>query len=350
MKKVLLITINLTLAGLIIFLGFYYFNGRADNGPTDILSSGSLLSQFTSTIIEDPQVVRVSDSNVVSYAISLNGKEVLYLSQEGKLITSDLIGKEILSETQLTDNKALDALWSPATPEMILTTIKEGKLERALYNYLEDEKNSLNGRIQDISFSPKGNRVVYSFYDEKAYEGNISISNPDGSRYVNIFKTRMPDVTVYWPQESTIYFYKTPTGEQKIDMFSLDIETKKIENILKDKEGLEITWSPNGNHILFSESKGGSSQLIYMNMKTEEEEELNLETTADQCVWSPDNINVFCYKGNEFYKIDTIDESESSVFKFKAPNEISDLKITPSGSQLFFFNKEDGHLYTLILR
>ncbi len=348
MKKILLITINLMLAGLIVFLGFYYLNEKNNEESVGILGKGSLLSQFTSTITKDPQIVRVSNSNVVSYAISLNGREVLYLNQEGEFIISDLIGKEIVSETQLTNSKALDILWSPATPEMILTTIEGGKLKRTRYNYVENTQSSLNKGIQDIAFSPKGNRIVYSFYDEKTYEGNISISNSDGSRFINIFKTRMPDVTVHWPQESTIYFYKTPTGEQMVDMFSLDIETKRIENILKDKECLKIAWSPNGDHIIFSTKD--SSYLIYKNLKTKEEDELPLETTADQCVWSPDNVNIFCYRNNEFYKIDTIDGSQDSIYKFKAPNEISNLKITPSGNQLFFFNKENGHLYTLIPR
>lgn len=350
MKKILLITMNLMLAGLIIFLGFYYLSEEVNDESADISGKGSLLSQFTSTITQDPQVVRISHSNVVGYAISLTGREVMYLDHEGGFIISDLIGKGIISETHLTDNKALNILWSPTTPEMILTTIEEGELKRTRYNYLEDTRSSLNEGIQNVAFSPKGNRIVYSFYDEQAYEGNISISNPDGSRYINIFKTRLPDVTVHWPQESTVFFSKTPTGEQRVNLFSLDIETKKIESILKSKEGLEIAWSPNGDHILFSESTGDNHQLTYKNLKNNKETKLKLETAAGQCVWSPDNINVFCYKDNEFYKIDTVDSSQKSVFEFKAPNEISDLKITPSGSQIFFFNKENGHLYTLILK
>ncbi len=141
MKKILLITINLMLAGLIIFLGFYYLNEENNEESVGILGKGSLLSQFTSTITKDPQIVRVSNSNVVSYAISLNGREVLYLNQEGEFIISDLIGKEIVSETQLTNSKALDILWSPTTPEMILTTIEGGELKRTRHNYIENTQN-----------------------------------------------------------------------------------------------------------------------------------------------------------------------------------------------------------------
>ena len=351
MKKFILITINLILIGLIAFLGFYYLSEGGGKESIGISGKGSLLSQFTSTHTnKDPQAVRVSSSSVVDYTISLDSKSITYLDSEGGLITSDLIGKEIISETQLIDGKALSALWSPTNSEVIVTTIERGRVQRTLYNLTEDTRAPLNEGIQDLAFSPKGNRIVYSFYNEYTYEGNISISNPDGSRFMNVFQTRMPDAVVHWPKEPTAYFYKNPTGEQAVDLFSLDLETQRIENILKDKEGLKIAWSPNGDHIVYSESTKTGSRLVYKNMKTEDEEEIELETTADHCVWSPDNVNVFCYETNQFYKIDTADNSLEDIFKFKAPNEISNLKITPLGNQLFFFNEEDGHLYTLILR
>ncbi len=350
MKKVLLITINLLLVGIIIFVALYFLDENGKNGESSLVENGSLLSQFNSTGSNNNQVIRVSNSIITTYKPALNSTEVLYITKEGVLIRSDLIGKEIISETKIFDGNILSGIWSHKEPGLILNTISNGRLDRYYYDYLDDEFSSLHKDIQNTSFSPEGNRIVYSFYDSDLYEGNISISNPDGSYFINLLKTRMPDVTVFWPKESTVYFQKTPTGESVVDLFSLDIESKKIERILKRREGLQVSWSPNGEHMVFSEILNRTPKLYYKNLGKDGEIELELETTADQCVWGNDNINVFCYNYNQFYKIDTIDNSQKELYKFKAPNEISDLKITPNGKHLLFFNEENGHLYSLILR
>jgi Tol biopolymer transport system component len=349
MKKILLITTNLLLIGIIVFVVFYYLKGKSEDG-LGIIDGDSLLSQFASTAKKGSQVVQISGSSIVGYAISSNGKEVMYINNNGDLMVSDFIGRNMASKKKLSNDKILDALWSTKNPELILTTIEEGKLQKYHYDYSEDKLTTLHGGIQDIAFSPESGRIGYSFYDEQAYEGNISVSNPDGSQYVNILQTRMPDITIYWPTEETIYFHKTPTGEQKVDLFSLDIESEKIENILKDKENLEISWSPNGKHIVYSEIKLNTPKLFYKNLSNDEERELDLETSADKCVWSSDNVNVFCYRFNQFYKINTVDGEKADLYKFKVSTEISDLKITPSGENLLFFNEENGQLHNLILR
>lgn len=350
MKKIILVTINLLLIGLIIFVVFYFLDEKTQNGELTLSKNDSLLSQFTSTNSNNNQIIRVSDSIVTTYNPTLNGKEVLYVSKEGELIRSDLIGKEIISETKIFDGNILSGIWSSKEPSLILNTIKNGKIHKFYYNYLDNKLISLHQNIQNVDFSPRGNRIVYSFYDSNNYEGNISISNPDGSYFINLLKTRMPDITVFWPKEETVYFQKTPASESVIDLFSLDIESKKVERILKRKENLQTSWAPNGEHIVFSEIFNETPKLYYKNLGKDDEIELDLETTADQCVWSNDNVNVFCYKHNQFYKINTVDFSKESIYKFKAPNEISDLKITPNGSHLLFFNEENGYLYNLILR
>lgn len=347
-KAVILITI-ITLASVLAFLLFFSFN--ENRSVSDVIPiDSSLLSQFKKEAKKDSNVlVRISDNGVTTFGIYSENKGVVYLDRNNNLNLTSFEGLADDSvDRHRISNQILRGLWSDKIPAVILTTIDNGIIKNYLYRYLDKSFDALNGNIQNISFSPNGERIVYNFFDKETQLGNISISNPDGSLFVSIFKTRIPSMKVYWPKDNLVAFHKDSLNEE-VDLFTIDNKGEKFKRVLKDKAGLKVSWSIDGDQLVFSETEENPG-LHYFNLLTKEEEFLDTKTTADKCVWKANNVDVICYEDSKFIKINTIDKSKEEVYNLRAKVEVNNIKLTPDGKYILFINGGDGQLYSLLLR
>lgn len=127
-------------------------------------------------------------------------------------------------------------------------------------------ENIKGGVSSSVAWAPDGDKLVYA---------RKSKPNKDGSHFFDIymydlkrkqerpitrnFRAQCPD---WSPDGTKMIFVTTKDGTQNI--VSLDLKTKKVTALTRFKEGQQIfqpRWSPNGQVIVFSFTKGEGRQL-----------------------------------------------------------------------------------------
>jgi len=171
----------------------------------------------------------------------------------------------------------LEMIFGPKGEDAIAAISESGNLKRYYFDLGNDSRTALNQNIKSVAFSPDGRKIAYYFYDGRLAEGNISVSDPDGSGFKNIFKTRIEDLEISWPNDGLIVFrskkevnlfvfsispegenFRRLTEEESAAAFGEKIagaEKEIFENL--DIDALKIKLSPLKNYIIFINSSDG---------------------------------------------------------------------------------------------
>ena len=300
---------------------------------------------------------RISIVKALSPAISEDGRKILYFEKgTGKILASDFSGQSSGTVSGQILNGFSNALWSKNGEQAIINE----QLNKHYYNLKNGKLSELNRNIKDIAWSKDGKNIAYLFFESEKGEGNISIANPDGASFKNVFQTRIGSLRISWPKENLISFYN-PTGPDN-SLFLFDIESglleKKLDSSFDNIKNLEILWSPEGNKILYSRhNEDGSYELRLIDFAQEIDYETGLATTADKCVWTLNSIALYCGMRKEsetsenLYHIDIAKKEFGLVFE---PSTVESIAIknpllSPTENLLFFVNQQDGYLYSISL-
>ena len=360
-KKVLIILIA-TLFGLITFLGGYLLANK-NTGQTASIYQLSRFSEKegekdvrskTSTI---SGMGRISTVKALSPAISEDGRKILYFEKgTGKILASDFSGQSSRTVSGQILNGFNSALWSKNGYETIVSG-QEGKS----YNNIKSATSSkISPNIKDVAWSKDGKKTAYLYFEAEKGEGSISIANPDGSSFKNIFQTRIGNLKISWPKENLISFYN-PTGPDN-SLFLLDIESglleKKLVSSFDSLKNLEIIWSPDGSKVLYSrQNEDGSYELRLLDLVRGIDYETGLATTADKCVWTLNSLALYCGARKEsetsenLYHIDIVKKEFGLAFEPSTAETIAIKNpiLSPTENLLFFVNQQDGYLYSISL-
>ena len=315
----------------------------------------------------------ISQERALAPVIGGDGKTVKYFSRaNGNIYQSDFDGGSLkkISSVNLTD--LLKAIWSPDKEKIIGIFSDKGAFKKYFYDYTSNQSSILNGKINYIAWSPDSKKIAYHFVDPGSEQNNISLSNPDGTNWKNIFKTRLDNVVLEWPIKEKISLRTPPSGLAQGVLYSINSETGDFFKVLSDTFGLYVNWSPKGDKILFSstDSRGKNPALNLSDEKGANFKNLNLAGLADKCTWSKDDKTIFCalpqelsqsatwpddyYKGlvilsDDIYKINLETNQKTKIIG--STDEISydaqELFLSPKEDYLFFVNRSNGLLYSL---
>ncbi|MFH1129456.1 MAG: hypothetical protein V1686_01850 [Patescibacteria group bacterium] len=385
LKKILIIIVIIliiALAGLLIYNFLIKKDAQLDdnngNLPGEQPNSNNDQNQNQGNIeqpISERKIIAISMDPVLSPTTTNNKTSVIYYSKiNGNIIQSDFDGlnKITVSDTNL-DN-LIKVIWSP-DKNKTLTTFQDNLENVSKYHYnLSDKKSSpLNQNIDYISWSSDSSKIAYQYQNATTDENTINTSNPDGSRYSAIFKTRMKDLIVEWPKGSTIYLREKPSGLAKSNLYSLNSLSKAFNKVISDIYGFSLKWSVAGDKILYSKtgSKGENIALFIASANGSGEKAMNVQTLVEKCTWSQDTRYIFCaipnnikdakvlpddfYKGtfvgdDGFYKINTETGEKINLLESEGLNEFYDaneLFLSSNEDYLFFVNKNNGLLYRI---
>ena len=362
LKKILIILIVILIIALGV-LTIYNFLIKKDSEINEEINN-------TTNEYSDSRIEQISEEPVIGHTIN-NQKIRYYLANNGNVFESDFDGlnKKQLSSDNLTG--LIKVLWSKNKDKVITIFEKDYLLEKYLYDYNTNNSKRLDYKIRWIDWSPIQDKIAYQYYDSQTEDNNISISNPDGSEWENILSTRMKNLIVEWPDKNKVTIRTKPSGLAQSIIYAINLADNNLEKIIKETYGLTALWSPLGDKILISEtnSQGKNLKLKLVDLNEQIIKELTFVTLPEKCVWSQNNITIFCavpksistsailpddyYKeeisfSDEIWRInleteDIIEIKDNSDFNAK------ELLLSPSEDYLLFINQKDGLLYSLEL-
>jgi len=259
-----LIILTFVLSGTLISLLVLNFQELGKNQEAQIFETDKNLNNLP---------VKISKGSINSFDFKSNSNKVLFYEKIDSMVyEAELDGKNKKELARIPG--ASEVLFSPSGQELIATIKDINGLGKSYINLENNQKVRLDKRIGSIAFSPDGKKIAYLFYDERTGEGNISISSPDGSDFINIFKTRSSNLKLVWPENDAIIFY-LESENNEILAFSIKSngkefrklsETKyliyfgkKPEEILKNLgiEALVAKLSPLKDYLIFINAKDG---------------------------------------------------------------------------------------------
>ena len=339
-------------------VGYLLVGGEWRSGPK--LKTGAILDKFSDTQqpttdsqqpTDETKPLLLTDRRVVSVTNSLNKGGVLYYEKNtGKIFEFNLEAK---TETPISENMLpnfISAIWSPAKKEVIGSFYSQSGSDFRYYN-LDTVKNiKFDPNVQSPVFSPDGNLIAYYYLNKTANSseaGKIMISQPDGTYSKKILDTRLQDIKISWPTGEWLVL-KTPS---EIFLLSQD---GKLNKFLEFRTVLEERWSRSGKRMLYSalsdNDELAKSVLAIKELDSRDERSLEIEGNASKCVWSIDEINIFCALAkspsvDEIYLINTADRSRKLIADTEMP--IKELFLSASEEYLLLVNAGDEKLYKI---
>lgn len=137
---------------------------------------------------------------------------------------------------------------------------------------------------QSAEWSPDGRRLAFSA------NGDIFVSNADGTGAKNITGTRAIEVSPTWsPDGSQIAFVSDRTGSPQV--YVMNSDGTGVRRISSGSYNTDPSWSPNPdvNRIAFVRVEGGEANIFTVNPDGSDEQRLTWASGRNENPsWSPD--------------------------------------------------------------
>ncbi len=244
--------------------------------------------------------------------------------------------------------------------------------------FLEENKISPIEKTMDIAvFNHYGDKLVFKDYNKETQKRNIKLLDLTTNKEELLTNIKERKISLKRnPNQNEFLSFAYPSAFQKTNSFLFDLVTKEKKQVLENKQGVNFLWSTKGDKLLFSytlENDKSKMELAIMNKNGGEVGNLNFPTMVDKCVWSKDNINVYCaaltdteatavlpndwlkrsFKNKDvFWKINTISGKKERILELKDIKKNYDgynFFVDQEEENLFFINKRDKSLYKIIL-
>lgn len=365
-------TLILIIVGLVVVVGGILLYLYYPRGGAPAATDGQDLDQTGQTA---SQIKKISPEPVLGVAID-DQRVKYYSAANGNVFESGFDGSGATLTSSSVLLNLIKVLWSFDKSKVIAIFDQDGESEKYLYDYQTKVSTPLDDNIGWISWSPDEDRVAYQYYNSNAGENNVSVANPDGTNWTNVFQTRMKDLIVEWPKSNQLAIRTRPSGLAQSDAYTISLSESALTKIISQTYGLTLLWSPLGDKVLFSETnnQGKNLKLKLLNLNTKETKELTLVTLPEKCAWSGDNKTIFCavpekisnfavlpddyYKktvsfSDDFYRVNTDEERITPIYSSENETasafDAKNLLLSPLEDYLLFINQKDGRLYSLEL-
>ena len=384
LKKILIILIIIliiALAGLMIYNFFIKKPGPEKGEGTGGFpegEEGGYQPQEQEEFAPQPElrIKAISKKAVISPTLTADKTGVIYYHTNGEVWKSNFDGSNLSQVSSAVLDNLIKIIWSPDKNKVVsIFEDSVGNVSKYFYNYESGKAILLSKYINYIAWSSDSGQVAYQYQNDFTDENNISTSNPDGSKYAQIFKTRMKDLIVEWPKGTEIFLREKPSGLVQSSLYSLNTLTKSFTKVIADIYGFSIKWSADGNKLLYSQTTANGKNIgIYTAGRSgSNQKSANVSTLAEKCVWAQDPRIIYCaipkniedanilpddfYKGtfrsdDEFWKINIETGEKTKILddsEITGIYDATDLLLSPQESYLMFVNKKNGLLYSIKL-
>lgn len=155
------------------------------------------------------------------------------------------------------------------------------------------EGSFLADNITQVAPSRAGDQVFYLVTpDDLTVGATIDITNTFST---SIFSSPLSEWLAEWQGQNVISLTTKPSATIPGYMFFLHLDSKELETIIPNKEGLTTLTSPGGTRVLYSQNNVNNQvELHVYDVVKRESRILPLPTFPEKCAWSVDDETVFC--------------------------------------------------------
>lgn len=235
----------------------------------------------------------------------------------------------------------------------------------------------LPDNITDLSISPDSSNLFYLHNTRNGAIGTMATAL--GKNKIQIFDSGFTEWLSEWVNEDMITITTKPSYNVGGFVYKIDPTRKNFTKIFGNINGLTTLTSKNGQVVLYADN---NLNLGLHNIESGEKRNLSVRTLPEKCVWSQNNVYVYCavpkfiegftypdiwYQGeisfsDDIWKINTengiatklIDPLLSENYNIGSQNIESidgiKLQLDENEEYLFFVNKIDSYLWGLSLK
>jgi len=221
--------------------------------------------------------------------------------------------------------------------------------------------------ISDLSISQDKTKFFYLTENNNGVTGAIETFG-ETKRDI-VFNSPFTEWLSEWSTNQGMFLTTKPSYSVNGSIFLLNTTNKTISKIFGGVLGLTTLVNPTGSLVLYSTSTETGPKLGVFDINKHTTKDLDTYGLPEKCVWSSDNINIFCavpnvitgnqypdywYQGlisfdDYFVKINTIRDDKITI-----ANSINETSIDGTylfldkiENLLFFINKKDSTLWSL---
>lgn len=234
---------------------------------------------------------------------------------------------------------------------------------------LGGDSNFLSSNIETISLSPDKTQFFSIIKNANGVTGTTN--SFDKTKTTQVFTSAFSEWLPQWVTDKNIYLTTKPSYLVSGSVYILNITNGTLSKIFGGINGLTTLADNDGNFILYNASLNVGPKLNVFDIKNHTSVDLGVYGLPEKCIWSSDNINVYCalpntivgieypdywYQGlvsftDYFVKINTKTKNIITIVNSKdeAPIDATKLFLNNKENKLFFTNKKDSTLWSLDL-
>jgi hypothetical protein len=263
----------------------------------------------------------------------------------------------------LFNNKANSIIYRYASPE-------DNNTITSFIATLGGKSNFLNDNILEVALSPTKDKFFSLIKNTNGVIGTIK--SFEETKTNQVFNSVFTEWAPQWVTGTSIYMTTKPSYLVDGSVFNLSTTNGTLNKIFGGVKGLTTLANNDGENILYSASTDTGPRLNLFNIKNHTSIDLDKYGLPEKCIWSGDNINVYCaipstvtgyqypdywYQGlisfdDFFVKINTETKSVSTLSNSIEEGTAVDatkLFLSKNEDKLFFINKKDYTLWQLDL-
>lgn len=224
--------------------------------------------------------------------------------------------------------------------------------------------------ISDLSISLNKNKFFYLTENSNGVTGTVGVFGETNRNIV--FNSPFTEWLSQWDANGRVFLTTKPSYSAQGSVFLLNTTNKTISKVFGGILGLTTLVNPRGSLVLYSSSGKTGLGLGVFDIAKHSTKDLNTYGLPEKCIWSSDNINIYCaipnvitgnqypdswYQGlisfdDYFVKINTVTGDKITIANSTSgiPVDGTYLFLDKAEGLLFFTNKKDSALWSLDLK
>lgn len=371
-KKIFIISSAVFVVLIGAYLALRLFGGENEETPSQT-NQEDQIPQTKNPIDKSEKIKKIIDGKTSGAALDGSGTKIIFF-QNNNFLSSDFDGASRSSISSWPFDGIESIRWDKTRQKAIVKT------SGSFYMYFLDMDNAVPMRsgIDETVFSAFGDKIVYKYFDVSSGTRSINTANPDGTDWKELKSVDFQKVDFQInPQSGDIGFFQTPDGFAEGEFSLMNFSGENARKITGPKYGSDFLWSPDGSKLLMSfvsERGGNKLELGIMNSNGGEYQALGFPSVADKCVWSKDNIKLFCAmlsgqqpqsilpndwqnskisSNDTFWEVDTLSGKKNRLVELsEIPETLDSQDLFLDGDErfLFFTDKSTGSVYRINLQ